>query len=70
MNCALSSGNLAVLETMLPSFLYDVHHETLQSWDEPSTSDGARADRELVSQKIDSLPEGYRTFSCSSTSKV
>ena len=51
------------IETMLPSFLEDGHHEErFQSWDEPVDQVMERAEtRELVRQKIDALPEGYRT---------
>lgn len=51
------------IETMLPSFLDDGHHEErFQSWDEPVDKVMERAEtRELVRQQIDLLPEGYRT---------
>jgi RNA polymerase sigma-70 factor (ECF subfamily) len=51
------------IETMLPSFLEDGHHEErFQSWDEPIDKVMERAEnRELVRQQIDALPEGYRT---------
>ena len=51
------------IESMLPSFLDDGHHEErFQSWDEPIDKVMERAEaRELVRQQIDALPEGYRT---------
>lgn len=51
------------IETLLPSFLDDGHHEErFQSWDEPVDKVMERAEtRELVRQQIDTLPEGYRT---------
>lgn len=51
------------IETMLPSFLDDGHHEErFQSWDEPIDKIMERAEnRELVRKQIDALPEGYRT---------
>ena len=51
------------IETMLPSFLDDGHHEErFQSWDEPIDKIMERAEnRELVRRQIDALPEGYRT---------
>lgn len=51
------------IETLLPSFLDDGHHEErFQSWDEPVDKLMERAEtRELVRQQIDALPEGYRT---------
>lgn len=51
------------IETLLPSFLDDGHHEErFQSWDEPIDKIMERAEnRELVRQQIDALPEGYRT---------
>src|SRR6187402_2955914 len=51
------------IETMLPSFLDDGHHEErFQSWDEPIDKIMERAEtRQLVRAKIDELPEGYRT---------
>jgi RNA polymerase sigma-70 factor, ECF subfamily len=51
------------IETMLPSFLDDGHHEErFQSWDEPVDKVMERAEnRELVRKQIDALPEGYRT---------
>jgi RNA polymerase sigma-70 factor, ECF subfamily len=51
------------IETLLPSFLDDGHHEErFQSWDEPVDKLMERKEtRELVRQQIDALPEGYRT---------
>jgi RNA polymerase sigma-70 factor (ECF subfamily) len=51
------------IETLLPSFLDDGHHEErFQSWDEPVDKLMERAEnRDLVRKKIDALPEGYRT---------
>lgn len=51
------------IETLLPSFLDDGHHEErFQSWEEPIDKLMERAEkRELVRQQIDALPEGYRT---------
>lgn len=51
------------IESMLPSFLDDGHHEErFQSWDEPIDKIMERAEnRELVRRQIDALPEGYRT---------
>lgn len=51
------------IESMLPSFLDDGHHEErFQSWDEPIDKLMERAEnRELVRRQIDALPEGYRT---------
>jgi RNA polymerase sigma-70 factor, ECF subfamily len=51
------------IETMLPSFLDDGHHEErFQSWDEPIDQLMERAEnRRLVREQIDALPEGYRT---------
>src|SRR5918993_2230345 len=51
------------IETMLPSFLDDGHHEErFQSWDEPIDKVMERAEnRDLVRKQIDALPEGYRT---------
>ena len=51
------------IETMLPSFLDDGHHEErFQSWEEPIDKIMERAEnRELVRKQIDALPEGYRT---------
>jgi RNA polymerase sigma-70 factor (ECF subfamily) len=51
------------IETMLPSFLEDGHHEErFKSWDEPVDKVMERAEtRELVRAKIDELPDGYRT---------
>jgi RNA polymerase sigma-70 factor (ECF subfamily) len=51
------------IETMLPSFLDDGHHEErFQSWEEPVDKVMERAEaRELVRQQIDALPDSYRT---------
>lgn len=51
------------IDTMLPSFLDDGHHEErFKSWDEPVDKLMERAEtRELVRKQIDALPEGYRT---------
>jgi len=51
------------IETMLPSFLDDGHHEErFQSWEEPVDKLLEQAEtRALVRQQIDALPEGYRT---------
>jgi RNA polymerase sigma-70 factor (ECF subfamily) len=51
------------IESMLPSFLDDGHHEErFQSWDEPVDKVMERKEaREMVRQQIDALPEGYRT---------
>jgi RNA polymerase sigma-70 factor, ECF subfamily len=51
------------IETLLPSFLDDGHHEErFQSWEEPVDKLMERAEnRDLVRKKIDALPEGYRT---------
>jgi RNA polymerase sigma-70 factor (ECF subfamily) len=51
------------IETMLPGFLEDGHHEErFRSWDEPIDKIMERKEtRELVRQQIDALPEGYRT---------
>ena len=51
------------IETMLPAFLEDGHHEErFASWDEPVDKALERAEtRELVRQKIDELPDSYRT---------
>ena len=51
------------IDTMLPSFLDDGHHEErFQSWEEPVDKVMERKEtRELVRQQIDALPEGYRT---------
>ena len=51
------------IESMLPSFLEDGHHEErFQSWEEPADKLMERAEnRQLVRQQIDALPEGYRT---------
>ena len=51
------------IETMLPSFVDDGHHEErFQSWDEPVDKLMERAEnRALVRKQIDALPEGYRT---------
>jgi RNA polymerase sigma-70 factor (ECF subfamily) len=51
------------IETMLPGFLEDGHHEErFQSWDEPVDKLMERAEnRALVRKQIDALPEGYRT---------
>ena len=51
------------IESMLPSFLEDGHHEErFQSWEEPVDKLMERAEnRQLVRQQIDALPEGYRT---------
>jgi len=51
------------IESMLPSFLDDGHHEErFKSWDEPIDKVMERAEtRELVRRQIDALPEGYRT---------
>lgn len=51
------------IETMLPSFLDDGHHEErFKSWDEPIDKVMERKEaRELVRRQIDALPEGYRT---------
>jgi RNA polymerase sigma-70 factor, ECF subfamily len=51
------------IETFLPSFLDDGHHEErFQSWDEPVDKLMERAEnRELVRKRIDELPESYRT---------
>jgi RNA polymerase sigma-70 factor (ECF subfamily) len=51
------------IETLLPAFLEDGHHEELfKSWDEPVDKIMERAEnRALVRKQIDALPEGYRT---------
>lgn len=51
------------IETLLPSFLDDGHHEErFKSWDEAVDKLMERAEnRELVRKQIDALPEGYRT---------
>ena len=51
------------IETLLPSFLEDGHHEErFKSWDEPVDKLLERAEnRALVRQQIDALPESYRT---------
>ncbi len=51
------------IESMLPSFLDDGHHEErFQSWEEPVDKLMERKEnRELVRKQIDALPEGYRT---------
>lgn len=51
------------IETLLPNFLDDGHHEErFQSWEEPVDKVMERAEaRELVRQQIDALPESYRT---------
>lgn len=51
------------IETMLPTFLDDGHHEErFQSWEEPVDKVMERQEvRELVRRQIDALPEGYRT---------
>jgi RNA polymerase sigma-70 factor (ECF subfamily) len=51
------------IETLLPAFLEDGHHEErFQSWEEPIDRALERAEtRELVRQQIDALPESYRT---------
>lgn len=51
------------IDTFLPSFLDDGHHEErFQSWEEPVDKALERAEiRELVRQQIDALPESYRT---------
>jgi RNA polymerase sigma-70 factor (ECF subfamily) len=51
------------IETMLPSFLEDGHHEErFKSWEEPVDKLMERAEtRELVRKQIDALPDGYRT---------
>ena len=51
------------IETMLPAFLEDGHHEErFKSWDEPVDKLMERAEnRKLVREQIDALPEGYRT---------
>jgi RNA polymerase sigma-70 factor (ECF subfamily) len=51
------------IETLLPSFLDDGHHEErFRSWEEPVDKALERAEtRELVRRQIDALPESYRT---------
>jgi RNA polymerase sigma-70 factor (ECF subfamily) len=51
------------IETLLPSFLEDGHHEErFTSWEEPVDQAMERAEtRQLVRQKIEELPESYRT---------
>jgi RNA polymerase sigma-70 factor (ECF subfamily) len=51
------------IETMLPAFLDDGHHEErFKSWDEPVDQAMERAEtRQLVREKIDELPDSYRT---------
>jgi RNA polymerase sigma-70 factor (ECF subfamily) len=51
------------IETMLPAFLDDGHHEErFKSWEEPVDKAMERAEtRQLVREKIDELPESYRT---------
>ena len=51
------------IETLLPSFLDDGHHEErFKSWDEPIDKIMERKEtRELVRRQIDALPESYRT---------
>jgi RNA polymerase sigma-70 factor (ECF subfamily) len=51
------------IETLLPAFLEDGHHEErFQSWEESVDKTLERAEtRELVRQQIDALPESYRT---------
>jgi RNA polymerase sigma-70 factor (ECF subfamily) len=51
------------IETLLPAFLDDGHHEErFRSWEEPIDKIMERKEtRELVRQQIDALPEGYRT---------
>ena len=51
------------LDGLLPGFLDDGHYEErFQSWEEPIDKALERAEtRELVRQKIDELPESYRT---------
>jgi RNA polymerase sigma-70 factor, ECF subfamily len=51
------------IETLLPAFLDDGHHEErFQSWEEPVDQALERAEnRELVRRQIDALPESYRT---------
>jgi RNA polymerase sigma-70 factor (ECF subfamily) len=51
------------IETMLPSFLEDGHHEErFTSWDEPVDKALERAEtRDLVRKKIEELPDSYRT---------
>jgi len=51
------------IETLLPAFLDDGHHEErFQSWEEPVDQALERAEtRALVRRQIDALPESYRT---------
>jgi RNA polymerase sigma-70 factor (ECF subfamily) len=51
------------IETLLPAFLDDGHHEErFQSWEEPVDKALERAEnRELVRRQIDALPDSYRT---------
>ena len=51
------------IETLLPAFLDDGHHEErFRSWEEPIDKIMERKEtRELVRQQIDALPESYRT---------
>ena len=51
------------IETLLPSFLDDGHHEErFKSWEEPIDKVMERKEtRELVRRQIDALPESYRT---------
>jgi RNA polymerase sigma-70 factor (ECF subfamily) len=51
------------IETLLPAFLDDGHHEErFQSWEEPVDQALERAEnRVLVRRQIDALPESYRT---------
>ena len=51
------------IETLLPFFLDDGHHEErFRSWEEPVDIAMERAEtRQLVRAKIDELPESYRT---------
>jgi RNA polymerase sigma-70 factor (ECF subfamily) len=51
------------IETLLPAFLDDGHHEErFKSWEEPIDTIMERKEaRELVRRQIDALPESYRT---------
>lgn len=51
------------IDTLLPSFLDDGHHEErFRSWEEPVDKALEREEtRELVRRQIDALPESYRT---------
>jgi RNA polymerase sigma-70 factor (ECF subfamily) len=51
------------IETLLPAFLDDGHHEErFKSWEEPIDKIMERKEtRELVRRQIDALPESYRT---------